>query len=129
PKNLKILGGLRVLMTPVVEPDGLMGALKVLDLISPVQAGADQPVAENERLAFAFGAVKKLGSVKSLDISVSYGRSIRRAQALRDALFARTGRTRLARRLGRHSASAYTFRDRVNASRVTLGSAALSGLL
>ena len=58
-------------MAPVVHPNGLVRAAEMIDLVGPVEAGTDQAVAKNQRLARAFDAVVKVGPVAGFKGTVS----------------------------------------------------------
>jgi hypothetical protein len=58
------------MMPAIIEPDGLVVLMKVIDRISPVKARADQSIKEYERFSLSLNAVEELRAVKAFDIAV-----------------------------------------------------------
>ena len=88
---VEIFRNVGVLMAAVIKPDGLVVFAEVVDLIGPVQARADETVAEHQRLAGSFDAVEKAGAVEALDVAMGR-RRVRNGVSLAGRALARADR-------------------------------------
>ena len=96
-------------MASIVKPHSPVSLLEVLDLIGPVEAGADESITIDQRPAFAFGAIKKLGTVKTFEVTVTNGWPINGTRPVGCAFFARPWWARLVWGIEGHICALYLF--------------------